>query len=81
MANLRLGLSKRRHTIIFREPLIIQCRAEVRKIYSRILSKLRRNTDVFQGVLARLCREDFALMRGKELLEVPFILQHCYILL
>ena len=37
----------------FRGSLIIQCRAEVRKIYGRILSKLRRNTDVFQGDLAR----------------------------
>ena len=57
--------------IPFREPLIIQCRAEVRKIYSRMLSKLRRNTDVFQGDLARLCREDSVLMRGREILEVP----------
>ena len=32
-----------------------------------------RNTDVFQGVLARLCREDFVLMRGGELLDVSFI--------
>ena len=53
-----------------RESLILQCRAEVRKIYGRMLSKLRRNTDVFQGVLARLCREVFVLMRGKEFLEV-----------
>ena len=30
-----------------------------------------RNTDVFQGVLARLCREDSVLMRGKGFLEVP----------
>ena len=28
-------------------------------------------SDVFQGDLARLCREDSVLMRGKELLEVP----------
>ena len=55
------------------ESLIIQSRAEVRKIYGRMLSKLRRNTDVFQGVLTKLCREDFVLMRGKEFLEVPFI--------
>ena len=55
----------------FRESLIIQSRAEVRKIYGRMLSKLRRNTDVFQGVLTKLCREDFVLMRGKEFLEVP----------
>ena len=57
------------------ESLIIQCRAEVRKIYGRILSKRRRNTDVFQGVLARLCREDFVLMRGRELLEVPLFMK------
>ena len=56
------------------EPLIIQCRAEVRKIYGRILSKRRSYTDVYQGVLARLCREDFVLMRGRELLEVPLCL-------
>ena len=57
---------------LFRESLIIQCREEVRKIYGRMLSKRRRNTDVFQGVLARLCREDSVLMRGKGFLEVPF---------
>ena len=28
-------------------------------------------SDVFQGDLERLCREDSVLMRGKELLEVP----------
>ncbi len=56
---------------MFRESLIIQCCAEVRKIYGRMLSKLRRNTDVFQGALAGLCREDSVLMRGWELLEVP----------
>ena len=39
--------------------------------YGRILSKLRRNTDVFQGDLAGLCREDSVLMRGKGFLEVP----------
>ena len=54
-----------------REPLKIPCRAEVRKIYGRILSKRRRYTDVYQGVLAKLCREDFVLMCGRELLEVP----------
>ena len=56
---------------LLRESLIIQSRAEVRKIYGRILSKLRRNTDVFQGDLARLCREDYVLMRGWEFFEVP----------
>ena len=56
------------------ESLIIQCRAEVRKIYGRMLSRLRRNTDVFQGDLAGLCREDSVLMRGKEFLEVPLSL-------
>ena len=35
------------------------------------LWQLRRNTDVFQGDLAGLCREDSVLMRGKEFLEVP----------
>ena len=72
-----LHLQQQRHKkgkvlqTLLRESLIIQCRAEVRKIYGRILSKRRRYNDVFQGVLARLCREDFVLMRGKELLEVP----------
>ena len=70
LAHIPLGIL----TIVFRESLIIQCCAEVRKIYGRILSKRRRNTDVFQGVWARLCREDFVLMRGREFLEVPFII-------
>ena len=60
-----------KETYASREPLKIQCRAEMRKIYGRILSKLRRNTVVFQGDLARSCREDFVLMRGRVLLEVP----------
>ena len=38
----------------FWESLIIQRRAEVRKINGRIMSKLRSNTVVFQGVWARL---------------------------
>ena len=45
----------------------------MRKIYGRILSKCSRYTDVYQGILAKLCREDFVLMRGRELLEVPYI--------
>ncbi len=63
--------SGQRGAFVLRESLIIQCRAEVRKIYGRMLSKCRRNTDVFQEVLARLCREDFVLMRGKGFLEIP----------
>ena len=62
-----------------REPLKIQCRAEVRKIYGRILSKRRSYTDVYQGALAKLCREDFALMRGREFLEVPLIYMYCFL--
>ena len=49
LAHIPLGIL----TIVFRESLIIQCCAEVRKIYGRMLSKRRRNTEVFQGVLAR----------------------------
>ena len=56
-----------------RKSLIIQCSAEVRKIYGRILSKRRRDTDVFQGVLAIFCREDSVVMCGKDFSEVPLI--------
>ena len=66
----------------YRKPLKIQRRAEVRKIYGRILSKRRSYTDVYQGVLAKLCREDFALMRGRELLEVSLIIScesNCFV--
>ena len=59
--------------IIIRKPLIIQCRAEVRKIYGRIMSKHRGYTEVYQDILARICCEDFVLMQGSELLEVPII--------
>ena len=44
----------------------------MRKIYGRILSKSRSYTDVYQGILARLCHEDFVLMHGREFLEVPY---------
>ncbi len=38
-----------------------------------MLPKLRRNTDIFQGDMARLCRENLALMRGRELWEVSLL--------
>ena len=40
-------------------------------MHSIFLSKRRGYTDVHQGVLARSCRKDFVLIRGRELLEVP----------
>lgn len=48
------------------ESQIIQCRAELLKINGKLFSKLRRNTDIFLGVLTKLCRKNFVLVRGKK---------------